>query len=90
MIYNESISLHTLLNQTSSSTQVNGVVDFEDTEPMTITEACIVAVVALLCSVVTVIGNFLVILSFFVNPTLRYFSNFIILSLAISDFIIGK
>ena len=89
MIYNENISLHTLLNQTSSSTQVNGV-DYENSEPMTITEACIVAVVALLCSVVTVIGNFLVILSFFVNPTLRYFSNFIILSLAISDFIIGK
>lgn len=83
------MSLHTFLNQTNSSTQVNGV-DYEDTEPMAVTETCIVAVVALLCSVVTVIGNFLVILSFFVNPTLRYFSNFIILSLAISDFIIGE
>lgn len=45
---------------------------------------------AVLCSIITVLGNFLVILSLIVNPTLRYFSNFIILSLAVSDFIIGK
>ena len=88
MISNRNISLHTFYYLASNQTQTTGY--YEGTESMTITQTCIIAIVGVLCSIITVIGNFLVILSFFVNPTLRYFSNFIILSLAISDFIIGE
>ena len=57
--------------------------------PVFTVQSTVMIIVAVICSVVTVGGNLLVILSFFVNPGLRYFSNFMILSLAMSDFIIG-
>ena len=52
-------------------------------------ETVLLSVAAGSCSLVTMVGNMLVILSFFVNPSLRYFSNYMILSLAFADFIIG-
>ncbi|XP_039249367.2 muscarinic acetylcholine receptor M2-like [Styela clava] len=42
-----------------------------------------------LCSLLTVFGNFFVILAFITNRSLRNFSNYLILNLAISDIIIG-
>ena len=46
-------------------------------------------VLAGLASFVTVSGNILVIISFFINRSLRNFSNYMILSLAMADIIIG-
>lgn len=53
--------------------------------------AAIVAIslAAGLCSLLTVSGNFFVILAFITNRSLRNFSNYLILNLAISDLIIG-
>nr|CAB3230737.1 muscarinic acetylcholine receptor M3-like [Phallusia mammillata] len=42
-----------------------------------------------ICSFLTIAGNAVVILSFVINKNLRNFSNYLILSLAVSDFTIG-
>ena len=42
-----------------------------------------------ICSLVTVLGNTVVIMSFWINKSLRNFSNYLILSLALSDLTIG-
>jgi len=49
----------------------------------------VMCVAAGICSLLTVGGNSIVILSFIINKSLRNFSNYMILSLAVSDFTIG-
>lgn len=48
-----------------------------------------ISLAAGVCSLLTVFGNFFVILAFITNRSLRNFSNYLILNLAISDLIIG-
>ena len=48
-----------------------------------------ISLAAGICSLVTVVGNTVVIISFFINKSLRNFSNYMILSLALSDLTIG-
>ena len=49
----------------------------------------LISIAAGICSLVTVLGNAVVIISFLINKTLRNFSNCMILSLAFSDLTIG-
>ena len=49
----------------------------------------LISVFAGSASLLTVVGNVVVILSFIINKTLRNFSNYMILSLALSDLTIG-
>ncbi|XP_076824604.1 muscarinic acetylcholine receptor M1-like [Clavelina lepadiformis] len=52
-------------------------------------EVLLISIAAGFCSFITVVGNAVVILSFLVNKSLRNFSNYLILSLAVSDITIG-
>ena len=49
----------------------------------------LISIAAGMCSLVTVLGNTIVIMSFCINKSLRNFSNYMILSLALSDLTIG-
>ncbi|XP_018671486.2 muscarinic acetylcholine receptor M2-like [Ciona intestinalis] len=49
----------------------------------------LICILAGACSLLTIVGNVVVIVSFFINKSLRNFSNYLILSLAISDLTIG-
>ena len=65
------------------------VVNSTDNVDMSTEVVVLISILAGLCSLVTIVGNVVVILSFYVNKTLRNFSNYLILSLAISDLTIG-
>lgn len=83
----ENTTLSNFTNVFQNSTPGATEKDIQTLSPLLYLFICVVAA---LCSAVTVCGNLLVILSFIVNRTMRNFSNYLILNLAISDMIIGK
>uniref|UniRef100_A0A8C7PNY3 Muscarinic acetylcholine receptor n=1 Tax=Oncorhynchus mykiss TaxID=8022 RepID=A0A8C7PNY3_ONCMY len=76
---------HSCLSQTSDTTNVTA-------DPLGGHEIWEVVVIVLITgplSLVTIIGNLLVVISFRVNRQLRTFSNYFLLSLAVADLILG-
>uniref|UniRef100_A0A8C7IM01 Muscarinic acetylcholine receptor n=1 Tax=Oncorhynchus kisutch TaxID=8019 RepID=A0A8C7IM01_ONCKI len=76
---------HSCLSQTSDATNVTA-------DPLGGHEIWEVVVIVLITgplSLVTIIGNLLVVISFRVNRQLRTFSNYFLLSLAVADLILG-
>lgn len=57
--------------------------------PYNFTQMVIIGVVATLLSLLTVIGNFMVMISFKIDKQLQTISNYFLFSLAIADFAIG-
>uniref|UniRef100_A0A672MWZ9 Muscarinic acetylcholine receptor n=1 Tax=Sinocyclocheilus grahami TaxID=75366 RepID=A0A672MWZ9_SINGR len=82
----ESLFIHTSFTPNLSSLS-NGT-DVAVSGPVTWRMAMITLITVPL-SIITIIGNVLVMISFRVNPLLRTVSNYFLLSLAVADFILG-
>uniref|UniRef100_A0A4W5QHN1 Muscarinic acetylcholine receptor n=1 Tax=Hucho hucho TaxID=62062 RepID=A0A4W5QHN1_9TELE len=76
---------HSCVSQTNDTTNVTG-------DPLgghKIWEVVVIVLITGPLSLVTIIGNLLVVISFRVNRQLRTFSNYFLLSLAVADLILG-
>lgn len=77
------------LNESNVTMSIVNEVDEIDKSPYSIFEMILIAIVAGLLSIVTVIGNIMVMISFKMDKQLQTISNYFLLSLAVADFSIG-
>ncbi|KRZ35059.1 putative muscarinic acetylcholine receptor gar-2 [Trichinella pseudospiralis] len=72
---------HTLRNSTDAN--------FDWSSPYSLTEIIILGMITASLSIITVVGNLMVMISFYIDKNIRQPSNYFIFSLAVSDFLIG-
>ncbi|KRY20739.1 putative muscarinic acetylcholine receptor gar-2 [Trichinella patagoniensis] len=72
---------HTLKNLTDAN--------FDWSSPYSLTEIIILGMITASLSIITVVGNLMVMISFYIDKNIRQPSNYFIFSLAVSDFLIG-
>ncbi|UJR09226.1 hypothetical protein I4U23_013473 [Adineta vaga] len=87
LFFNESFIFYNLSNddiQDSSST-----IFISSSHPYPPQVNIVIAIIGIFSSLLTIFGNILVLVSFFVDRQIRQPTNYFILSLAISDFLIG-
>ena len=90
---------HLLINKTYSNNMSNLEAVFESTATLAGTEqkylfsshylTIVVAIIASLMALVTIVGNVLVITAFIIDKNLRKYSNYFILNLSFADLLIG-
>ena len=87
---NISISRITTCPGSDTVAKTRPALDGLDINPYSTVKVAIVAVIAGFVSLITVGGNLVVLLSFFLERTIRQSSNYFIASLAVSDLLIGS
>ncbi|KAH3700789.1 muscarinic acetylcholine receptor M2-like [Dreissena polymorpha] len=78
-----------IYNDTNHNTSLNGTVD-SNALPHSLWLTIFLGTVATIVIIVTILGNILVLLSFFLERTIRQPTNYFIASLAMSDLLIGS
>ena len=76
--------------RTNSCTGLNNTGTCTDTPPYALWQTVFIASLAGVLSLVTVVGNLIVIMSFIIERTIRQPTNYYIASLAVSDLLIGS
>ncbi|XP_014246886.1 muscarinic acetylcholine receptor DM1 [Cimex lectularius] len=76
------------LNVSINESLVN-VTEAQPKDHYTITQIVFIAIVAIFLSIVTVVGNIMVMISFKIDKQLQTISNYFLFSLAVADFAIG-
>ncbi|CAF0842818.1 unnamed protein product [Didymodactylos carnosus] len=88
--YNQFINITSLSSITTTTTTLLTNIDNNLPEPYySFPLLVLIAVVGSITSVLTVLGNILVMLAFFLDRQIRQPTNYFILSLSVSDFLIG-
>ena len=94
-IFNESVTFANLSNDDISDpsliiySPVSIPFDFSSSHPYPVQLNIVLAIVGTFMSLLTICGNVLVLVSFFVDRQIRHPTNYFIFSLAVSDFLIG-
>uniref|UniRef100_A0A5S6QSP3 G_PROTEIN_RECEP_F1_2 domain-containing protein n=1 Tax=Trichuris muris TaxID=70415 RepID=A0A5S6QSP3_TRIMR len=68
---------------------INGDETFDWSSPYSLPQIIFAGLITALLSIVTIVGNLMVMISFYIDKNIRQPSNYFIFSLAVSDFIIG-
>ncbi|UJR36950.1 hypothetical protein I4U23_029659 [Adineta vaga] len=92
LYFNDSVIIHNLTNygvQESSVAIFPPTDSIDSSHPYPVQFNIILAIMGTFISLLTVCGNVLVLLSFFVDRQIRQPTNYFIFSLAVSDFLIG-
>jgi uncharacterized YccA/Bax inhibitor family protein len=87
LFFNESVTLYDLNNYESEN--ISSTIFISSSHPYSRQVNIALAVIGTFTSLLTIGGNILVLVSFFVDRQIRQPTNYFIFSLAISDFLIG-
>lgn len=89
IFFNESIVFYNFTNYNIQDSSSTVLISSSSTHPYPIHVNIALAVIGTFTSLLTISGNVLVLVSFFVDRQIRQPTNYFIFSLAISDFLIG-